>query len=187
MFDETDPRTESPASGKPEESPSGPARPRRRVLFLDDDVYRAEIFLALCPEAVWVETARACIDRLAESWDEVHLDHDLGGERYVDTTREDCGMEVVRWLCSQPRPHLDDARFFVHSHHLAAASIMVRCLLQANYTAEYRPFGFDVVDLLTFEETPEPQGEPSPVEPRGRLAHWRRRLASFRRLLRRQS
>ena len=32
------------------------------------------------PEAVWVQTADDCIARLEEGWDEVHLDHDLGGE-----------------------------------------------------------------------------------------------------------
>ena len=56
----------------------------RRILFLDDDPARAEIFLAENPEAVWVQTADECIARLEEDWDEVHLDHDLGGERFVD-------------------------------------------------------------------------------------------------------
>jgi hypothetical protein len=31
-------------------------------------------------------------------WDIVSLDHDLGFEEFVDSEREDCGMEVVRWL-----------------------------------------------------------------------------------------
>lgn len=149
----------------------------RRVLFLDDDLRRAEVFLAIRPEAVWVETARNCIDRLAEPWDEIHLDHDLGGERYVDVNRDDCGMEVVRWLCAETRPHLIDARFFIHSHHLAAASLMVQCLLQAGYAAEFRPFGYDLVDLLTFEDGP-PLPNPSHEfeESAGWARRWRRRL-----------
>lgn len=174
----------------PEETPSIPgssARRGRRVLFLDDDIRRAEVFLAICPEAVWVETARACIDRLAEPWDEVHLDHDLGGEQYVDVNRDDCGMAVVRWLCAEPRPHLADARFFIHSHHLAAASMMVQCLLQAGHAAEFRPFGYDLVDLLAFEEILTPRGPgPRPPEPHGWTARWRRRLAEVISRLRRR-
>ena len=57
--------------------------PVRRVLFLDDDPRRAEIFLAENPEAVWVETVTDCVSRLEEKWDEVHLDHDLGGQQMV--------------------------------------------------------------------------------------------------------
>ncbi len=81
-----------------------PASFTRRVLFMDDDARRVEVFLDRCPEAVWVKSAEACIARLKDGWDEVHLDHDLGGERYVDPNRDDCGMAVVRWLWAQLRP-----------------------------------------------------------------------------------
>jgi hypothetical protein len=120
--------------------PSLPGRPRR-LLFLDDDPARAEIFLAENPEAVWVQTAQECLARLAEPWDEVHLDHDLGGERYVDLSREDCGMEVVRWLCLEPRPHLVQTLFYIHSHNAGAASAMVMQMYMSGYKVESRPFG----------------------------------------------
>jgi hypothetical protein len=124
----------------PEKAPV--AFPRaRRILFLDDDPTRAEIFLDANPEAVWVETARECIDRLAEEWDEVHLDHDLGGERFVDLSREDCGMEVVRWLCLEPHPHLKGTRFLVHSHNPVAAEMMAMQIHVAGFQVESRPFG----------------------------------------------
>ncbi len=118
----------------------GRSTPRRR-LFLDDDPARAAIFLAENPEAVWVQTVRGCLDRLAEPWDEVHLDHDLGGEHFVDLSREDCGMEVVRWLCLVPRPHLRRTHFFVHSHNAGAACAMVMQLSIAGYRVDNRPFG----------------------------------------------
>ncbi len=120
--------------------PSLPGRPRR-LLFLDDDPARAEIFLAENPEAVWVQTAQECLTRLAEPWDEVHLDHDLGGEHYVDLSREDCGMEVVRWLCLEPRPHLERTQFYIHSHNAGAASAMVMQMYVSGYKVEGRPFG----------------------------------------------
>ncbi len=180
MSNETVSKAESVSREASESTPVASPTQGRRVLFLDDDIRRAEVFLALRPEAVWVETAQACIDRLAEPWDEVHLDHDLGGERYVDVSRDDCGMEVVRWLCARPRPHLAGARFFIHSHHLAAASLMVQCLLRADYAAEFRPFGFDMVDLLAFEEMADLKpSRAEPAAPRGWIARWRRRLAGW--------
>lgn len=161
----------------------GSCPPRRRVLFMDDDARRLEVFLDRCPEAVWVRSAEACIARLANSWDEVHLDHDLGGEQYVDPNREDCGMAVVRWLCETPRPQHRDARFFIHSCNLAAASLMVECLLRNGYTAESRPFGFDLVDLLTFEEFSPRQIAQAARARRARI--WRIRLRTLTRFLRR--
>jgi hypothetical protein len=119
---------------------SDPNRPRR-ILFLDDDPARAEIFLAANPEAVWVQTADECIARLEEDWDQVHLDHDLGGERFVDLSRDDCGMAVVRWLCLEPHPHLKKTHFLIHSHNPGAASIMLMQIQVAGFRVEHRPFG----------------------------------------------
>jgi hypothetical protein len=124
----------------------------RRLLFLDDDPLRAEIFLKENPEAVWVTTVAECLDRLHQPWDEVHLDHDLGGKRFVDSKDQDCGMEVIRWLCREPRPHLKDSRFFVHTHHAAAGLLMVLQMHGCGYRAEFRPFGVDLARLLAQNE-----------------------------------
>jgi hypothetical protein len=117
-------------------SASGP----RRILFLDDDPARASAFLAEYPWATWVGTAEECLARLAEPWDEVHLDHDLGGEVNVAHEREDCGMAVVRWLCDQPREHLLAARFIVHTHNPNAACVMQLHLGVMGYEVLVRPF-----------------------------------------------
>jgi hypothetical protein len=158
--------------------------PPRRVLFMDDDARRVEVFLDRCPEAVWVKSAEACIARLADCWDEVHLDHDLGGEQFVDVNRDDCGMAVVRWLCESPRPQLRDARFFIHSLNLAAASLMVECLLRNGYTAEFRPFGFDLVGLLSFEDVDQETIARAAYRRRWQRV-WRVRLRALTRLLKR--
>jgi hypothetical protein len=160
----------------PGAEPTPPAS--RRVLFLDDDPRRAEMFLGRCPHAVWVTSVDACVDRLSEAWDEVHLDHDLNGERFVDVTRDDCGMAVVRWLCSPGREHLRRARFFVHSHNSVAAWQMVEQLLEHGYMAEYRPFGCDLVDFLTL--VPPPRGPGL----RRRLLTWWQRFVGRARLAR---
>lgn len=112
-----------------------------RMLFLDDDRKRAVALLTLRPEAIWVQTATECIEQLQQPWDEVHLDHDLGGETFVNSEREDCGMEVVRWLCDTPRPHLKPTRFYIHTHNLNASCTMLMQLESAGYRAQLQPFG----------------------------------------------
>ncbi len=132
-----------------------------RVLFLDDDPKRAARFLASCPDAYWVQTAEECIERLGQPWDEIHLDHDLGGEIFVDSNRPDCGMEVVRWLCAQDHgAHLKHADVFVHTHNLNAAGQMLGKLRAAGYNVVYRPFGMDLLRWL--EEAEAGIGIPRP-------------------------
>lgn len=116
----------------------------RRILFLDDDPRRARVFLDRNPEAIWIQTARECIAKLTEPWDEVYLDHDLGGEHFVDVERDDCGMEVVRWLCREPVAHLMETSFVIHSHNLTAALMMVLLMRETGYRAEFLPFGFSL-------------------------------------------
>lgn len=114
-------------------------RPVRR-LFLDDDPRRARAFLAEYPDAVWVTTVAECVEKLSEPWDEVHLDHDLGGEEHVDVGRDDCGMAVVRWLAFEPRRHLRLTRFFVHSHNGPAAYVMLLQLKSQGHRVVASPF-----------------------------------------------
>jgi hypothetical protein len=126
--------------------------PTRRVLFLNDDPRRAETFLAECPEAVWVETVGDCLTRLEESWDEIHLDHDLCGHQMVAVDSVDCGMEVIRWLCKEPRDHLRSCVFYVHTHNLVAGLLMVMQMQSAGFKAEYRPFGQELSRVLAHNE-----------------------------------
>ncbi len=148
----------------------------RRLLFLDDDPSRASAFLGDHPEAIWVRTAAECIDRLSEIWDEVHLDHDLGGKTHVDMSDEDCGMEVIRWLCREFRPHLAQTTFLVHTHNLLASLFMVLQMRDGGYRAEFRPFGDDLASLLRNEED-DPVEQPRIVADstpaRVRIGFWR--------------
>jgi len=107
----------------------------KRILFLDDDDTRTQGFLALNPEAVCVKTAGECIAYLKESWDEIYLDHDLGGEIFADSGREDTGMEVVRCIIRDLPSHLKNTLFIVHSMNVPAAVRMVEDLRSAGYTA----------------------------------------------------
>ena len=148
--------------------------PRR--LFLDDDPGRASAFLGANPGAVWVQTIPECVEKLAEPWDEVHLDHDLGGERFVDVNREDCGMEVVRWLAREPRRHLRRARFTVHSHNLMAAFEMTFRIRSLGYRVEARPFGVEPPEAGT---SPPTGLRARWLELRMRARAWFRRARGF--------
>jgi len=112
-----------------------------RILFLDDARDRAAAFVAVHPSAVWVQTVEQCLGLLQQPWDEVHLDHDLGGEVLVDHERADCGMAVVRWLCEEPRPHLRDTRFIIHTHNPNASCMMVLHLQVMGFQVQASPFG----------------------------------------------
>ena len=109
-----------------------------RILFLDDERYRTKKFLwdikAKTEDRIaTVATAKDCIERLEdEEWDFVFLDHDLGGKVYVDSNREDCGMEVVRHLQANKKKI---CCVFVHSLNEPARINMVSKLKDAGYNA----------------------------------------------------
>lgn len=125
------------------------------ILFLDDNPRRAVLAHERMPVAdreqtLWCQTAEEAIVTLwdyRDRLDAVHLDHDLGGEEYVNTKREDCGMEVVRYLekMSRDKPEefkkLQAAKFVVHSWNSHAGPIMVDRLSKIGLDVEYKPFG----------------------------------------------
>jgi hypothetical protein len=150
--------------------------PKLRILFLDDDPDRARLFLVRHPDAIWVQTACDCIDLLSQPWDQIHLDHDLCGERFVDSSRSDCGMEVVRWLCGAFQEAHRDTQFVIHSHNTEAAQMMVWSLYEAGYHAAYRPFAVDLVDWLSFEDPTTPWWTRARREAWQAILLWSRRL-----------
>jgi hypothetical protein len=112
-----------------------------RIIFLDDADQRWYKFQAKVPAAVRAETAAQCISLIKDSLiiDWLFLDHDLGGETYVSSSREDCGMEVVRYLCKEPRTK-SISKIVVHSHNSVAAAEMFNKLKDAGYNASLAPF-----------------------------------------------
>lgn len=108
------------------------------VLFLDDYPERYERMVQVCPNAVHVETVPETITLLRTMrWDVVCLDHDLGKGMFVDPSRPDCGMAVVRWMVEH-RPAV--ARVIVHSANFESAPLMRDKLAAAGYAVEWIPF-----------------------------------------------
>lgn len=110
-----------------------------KVLFLDDCPNRQKAFRSNVPHARIVATAAELIAEIQkEVPDVLFLDHDLGGEVYVDSGREDCGMEVVRWMEKNAPtiPHV-----IVHTMNPYAGTEMRERLQTAGYQTIHAPFG----------------------------------------------
>ena len=113
-----------------------------RILFLDDDEKRQKRFRSEVPFCQQVRTAEEAIDALfVESYDLICLDHDLGGEVFVDPNRLDTGSEVVRRLVSDLLERQNKAEIVVHSYNEDASADMVMLLRNYGFRANYCPFG----------------------------------------------
>lgn len=109
------------------------------ILFLDDCPRRTKKFRSRWPFATIVHTSDDAISQLASDtvWDYVFLDHDLGGEVYVNSSREDCGMAVVRWIIEH-KPQA--STIIVHSLNAPAREHMVGDLKNAGFVAHSVPY-----------------------------------------------
>jgi CheY-like chemotaxis protein len=122
-----------------------------KIIFLDDDHQRWYQFQSQVPQAFRAETAEECIkmieDRPDIDW--LFLDHDLGGEAYVNSSREDCGMEVVRYLCEDPRTK-SIKNIVVHSYNVVAAAEMYKKLQETGYNVKLVPF-YNLIQAIKFK------------------------------------
>jgi len=115
------------------------------ILFMDDDPARAVLaYNRMKPEdrskTIWCMTAKEAIITLQDYKDSltaVMLDHDLEGESFVNSKREDCGMEVVRWI-EQAMPTI--GKIIVHTWNYPAAKQMVARLRRKDYVVILQPF-----------------------------------------------
>jgi DNA-binding NarL/FixJ family response regulator len=117
------------------------------VLFLDDCPNRTKIFKSLVPFAECVETATEALAALpTRSWDLVLLDHDLGGETFVDPNNANTGMEVARWLVANPTP----IRLVVLHSLNAPARRQMHELLSPHYITWDLPFAWKMPEIIDY-------------------------------------
>lgn len=84
-----------------------------RILILEDDPARHVAFRGRLHEPTIVTTVAECLLLLeAQEWDELYLDHDLGGEVYVPSG-PGTGYEVACWL--EANPSRQPRRIVLHS------------------------------------------------------------------------
>jgi hypothetical protein len=119
-----------------------------RILVLDDfdkRLDKAEEKYQGIGELYLVKTAEDAITQLdaMDGWYIVSLDHDLGGEVFVDSSREDCGMEVVRWIVKH-NPEIDFIK--IHTANHLTAPEMIKSLRDAGYEAETESLDYSFGD-----------------------------------------
>lgn len=112
------------------------------IIILEDDENRIKKFRELFPSSLIVNSANECINLLMTEKEIslLMLDHDLGGEIYVDTDYFNTGSEVVRWI-ERNKPEIKE--IVVHSYNSSVSLMMMNALLKSGYNAQRIPFNYD--------------------------------------------
>jgi CheY-like chemotaxis protein len=112
------------------------------VLLLEDDPLRIEWFEKMNTSADTLKvtvTADECIKALTdkqaaeEGFDLILLDHDLGGQVFVQETEYNTGSTVVGWLIEN-KEHWQNTKILVHSMNPVAGESMANRLNDAGFT-----------------------------------------------------
>jgi CheY-like chemotaxis protein len=115
-----------------------------KFLILEDSMQRIETFgEKIClsqHDVIFVTTAQEAVERLSsEQFDVIFLDHDLGGEVYVDPSNENTGSGVVRWMLKNVQL-VGSPDIVVHSMNTPTAQAMVADLKTKYRSTFYIPF-----------------------------------------------
>ena len=109
-----------------------------RIFILEDDPIRIKAFKAAFEkeEVDWATEAIYAADMLGRNhYDMAFLDHDLGGEIFVDPERDDTGSGVCRriasWINMDTQKHLLNTSFIIHSMNPIGARNMENILKDA--------------------------------------------------------
>jgi len=121
-----------------------------RVLILEDDPGRMVRFREMFRDAgVEITHAATASDAIAslrsDLFDAVFLDHDLGGQVYVDSDEPNTGFQVARALPDTPNQH---AFIVVHSWNPAGAQRMLDVLRRRGCRAQGIPFSHFDTEIL---------------------------------------
>lgn len=114
------------------------------ILILEDDKHRTRWFKRTWPTAIIYDNAKEFINYLEEIKNTedsitIFLDHDLGNETYVDSNKQNTGMEIVRWF--EQNKHIDNIdHIFIHSLNTYAAKEMHQRLEKLKYVSRLSPF-----------------------------------------------
>jgi CheY-like chemotaxis protein len=123
---------------------------RARVFVLEDDPQRIRLFREALfhADATFAESCAEAIQKFKPPYAVMSLDHDLGGQVFVNSTEENTGAGFCRWL-----PETDVEAWYpvvvVHSYNPDGASTMMRTLRDKGYRAIQQPFGPSVLSFLS--------------------------------------
>jgi CheY-like chemotaxis protein len=118
----------------------------KRILVLEDSLERHRQFKERFIENgsityTIVENAEDCKALLLENeYDVIMLDHDLGGEIFVDSNQKNTGAEVSRWIAENKSSIKGDPVFIIHSLNPNGSKIMEQTI-KSEFHLVYRiPF-----------------------------------------------
>jgi len=108
-----------------------------KVFILEDDPQRIKIFRVKLAqhELFFTDEVEEAIDtfKALGPFDYYFLDHDLGGQIYVDSEEKNTGYQFAKFLSKQD---IENATIIIHSLNGAGAKNMLAVLP----TAQYHPF-----------------------------------------------
>ena len=119
------------------------------IVFVDNDSQRAALqFQRMTPvdqsRTFWVKTVPEALDMLEnyrERLDVVSMEYDLNDLEYNHPSREDCGLELVRWLERRSSDSYSHVRFIIHTWNSSAGMKMANRLRAHGYNVILKPFG----------------------------------------------
>ena len=103
------------------------------VLFLDDDMTRWSQFPAVLRHkgvnlTMVSEAEEAIAEMEQKQFNLIFLDHDLGGQVFVDNTKFVTGLKVARWLEEHPEYLSKVMKVVIHSMNPVGSADMLNCL-----------------------------------------------------------
>lgn len=112
-----------------------------RVIFLDDDENRQRQMKSMLPVIKQVYTADEAINEIDHEGfiDCLFLDHDLGGEIYVDSSVQNTGAAVAKWIVANVRQE-NIGRIVLHSFNPVGAQNMYQTLSPHFQQVDISPF-----------------------------------------------
>ncbi len=121
-----------------------------RVFILEDSPERIAGFLSALEGhdmtvCQWLGGTDGACERYKPPYDLLLLDHDLGGQVYVDSSEEETGAAFCSWLHGRE----GDPLIFIHSWNHPGAVNMQSILFGGGYnTVSIVPFGLDLLRFL---------------------------------------
>ena len=116
--------------------------------MLEDDPQRIRLFREACIglDATFAESCEEAVRKFAPPYHVLSLDHDLGGEVFVDSAVENTGAGFCRWLADAS----DDFQpaVVVHSYNPVGAANMAKTLRDKGHRVVVQPFGPTVLGFL---------------------------------------
>ena len=133
------------------------------VLFLDDDMVRWSMFPAVLRHKgvnlTMVSEAEEAIEEMEKKqFDILFLDHDLGGQVFVDSNKYVTGLKVTQWLEKHPEYLNKVMRVVVHTMNPDGGNNMMACLGSKGVRLIWNHLLYNGVDI-PFKNLPPQTGE----------------------------